>query len=157
MQMVGVAAIGAFVTYAASALRDAQDAERQRRDQEWARVERKRDHDRQVAENTRQHERLRVEKEQERNREEMRRQSEYWRGLLRQLRAAYGATKRVRRRLEVAGFKPEATYEMDKVRAEAYADGMAKLVDIKLDLEAIQEGSMPGPVTKPQRRRSIAM
>jgi hypothetical protein len=79
-------------------------------------------------------------------REEIRQRNEYRLDLLRRLRTAYSTIKRVRRELEIAGFKPAstdpftpATGPVSDKGAAAYQEGIAVLREVKLELEAMRE------------------
>ena len=92
-----------------------------------------------------------AQKVQDAKREEIRQRNEYRLGLLRRLRDAYSTIKRVRRELEIAGFKPAsiepfapATGPVSAERAAAYHAGIAALREVKLDLEAMREELLAG-------------
>jgi DNA-binding Lrp family transcriptional regulator len=140
LQLAGVAAIGGFVTYAI----EAHKADREAAEKLLVEA-------RTAAERRLQRERNDAEREKDRKREERRRQYEYRISLLRRLRDAYGDIKRVRRRLEAAGFKDGATRILDDKMVAAYDTNMMRLVDTKLDLEAIRDEIKAWPAGEAMR------
>jgi len=117
MQALAVAVIGALVTGALNYTEAKREAALQDRDR--AREE--------------------AEKDRDRQREDARHHNEYRLELLRRLREAYNEIKRVRRELQIAGFTPDATGDLPEASAAAYVAGIARLGEVKLELEAVRD------------------
>ena len=146
MQTVVVAAIGTIVTAAVKYTDDQRAAAQRRHERAQEEAHRREDTRRAEARRLEELRQAEIRRQEDVLREETRQRNDYRLELLRRLRAAYSAIKRVRRDLEHAGFKPESSkpfapasglVSLDGIAA--YRAGMAQLRDAKLDLEAMRE------------------